>query len=344
MVTMKQAMLWEARDGVVACRLCAHRCKISDGKRGLCDVRLNSGGALQSLVYGKLISSAVDPIEKKPLYNFLPGTRSYSIATAGCNFRCDFCQNWQISQAVRDGAGIPGEDWTPEQVVAEAGSSGCASISYTYTEPTIFFEFAYDTALVAAREGLRNVFVTNGYQTPETVEKMAGVIDAANVDLKSFSDEFYKRLCGARLAPVLEAIRLMHEKGIFLEITTLVIPGENDRPEELGQIAEFIAGVSPEIPWHVSRYHPDYRHRGSSWTSSEGVIRAAEIGLASGLKYVYAGNLPAGRFENTYCPACGAELIARSGFSSWKTGLARAAGATGGACCGTCGARVNVVL
>jgi pyruvate formate lyase activating enzyme len=359
---MKQAMLWEARDGSAACRLCAHRCRIPDGERGLCGVRLNSGGVLQSLVYGKLISCAVDPIEKKPLYNFLPGTRSYSIATAGCNFHCDFCQNWQISQTTRDGGGIPGEDWTPEEVVAEAKSCGCASISYTYTEPTIFFEFAYDTALAAARQGLKNVFVTNGYQTPETVEKMAGAIDAANVDLKSFSDEFYKRLCGARIGPVLEAIRLMHEKRIFLEITTLVIPGENDRPEELRQIAEFIANVSPEIPWHVSRYHPDYKHRGAGWTSEASVFEAAEIGLAAGLKYVYAGNLPAGKFENTYCPACGAELIARSGFSSRKTGLAGTVGAAGGeggeggtggtdaasgaggASCATCGAPVNVVL
>ena len=341
---MKQAMLWETREGVVGCLLCAHRCRIPEGKRGLCGVRLNSGGVLQSLVYGKLISCAVDPIEKKPLYNFLPGSRSYSIATAGCNFFCDFCQNWQISQITRDGAEIPGEDWTPEAVVAEAKSCGCASISYTYTEPTIFFEFAYDTALAAAREGLKNVFVTNGYQTPETVEKMAGAIDAANVDLKSFSDQFYRRLCKARLQPVLEAIRLMREKGIFLEITTLVVPGENDRPEELGQIAEFIASVSPEIPWHVSRFHPDYKHRGAGWTSSESVFEAAKIGLASGLKYVYAGNLPAGRFENTYCPACGAELIARSGFSSKKTGLASAASGQRGASCGKCGAPVNVVL
>jgi len=318
---MKEAMLWRPKDGLALCFLCSHHCKIEGGKRGLCGVRLNKEGTLYTLVYGKLISRAIDPIEKKPLYNFLPGTRSYSIAAPGCNFFCDFCQNWQISQMTHANGTIYGEDVTPEDVVTDARSYGCESISYTYTEPTIFFEFAYDTAVLAHKAGIKNVFVTNGYQTPETAEKMAGVIDAANVDLKSFSDQFYKSHCGARLAPVLNSIRLMHEKGIFLEITTLVIPGENDSERELKQIAEFIASVSPEIPWHVSRFHPDYKTQDKDWTPAETVFQAAAIGEAAGLKFVYAGNLPGGKYEHTYCPGCGTKVIERSGFSSKKVGL-----------------------
>jgi pyruvate formate lyase activating enzyme len=334
---MNEAMLWTPPDGVPLCVLCAHRCAVAEGKRGLCGVRQNVGGRLQSLVYGKLVSTAVDPIEKKPLFNFLPGTRSYSIAGAGCNFFCDFCQNWQISQATHEGDRIPGEDFTPEEVVSEARAYRCASISYTYTEPTIFFEFAYETARLAGQAGLKNVFVTNGYQTAETVEKMAGTIDAANVDLKSFRDEFYRVRCRARLAPVLEAIRLMHAAGIFLEVTTLVIPGENDSPGELRQIAEFIASVSRSIPWHVSRFHPDYKLDHKGWTPADTVFEAVKLGRAAGLKYVYAGNLPAGEYEHTYCPGCGALAIERSGFSSKQVGLR-------GKSCIKCGKDLDVVV
>ncbi len=333
---MREAILWKSKNGVLLCFLCAHRCVIEDSKRGLCGVRFNSTGRLYTLVYGKLISRAIDPIEKKPLYNFLPGTRSYSIATPGCNFFCDFCQNWQISQMTHGDGSIYGEDFTPEQVVAEARSYKCESISYTYTEPTIFFEFAYDTAKLARRAGLKNIFVTNGYQTPETIDKMAEVIDAANIDLKSFSDDFYKNRCGARLAPVLKAIRLMHARGIFIEITTLVIPGENDGRDELKQIADFIASVSREIPWHVSRFHPAYKRYDADSTASDTIFEAAEIGKASGLRYVYAGNLPAGRYENTYCPTCGAKAIERSGFCSKNTGL-------DGRECRKCGNELNIV-
>jgi pyruvate formate lyase activating enzyme len=291
---------------------------------------------LYSQVYGKLISRAIDPVEKKPLYHFQPGSRTYSVATAGCNFFCDFCQNWQISQLTHDGGGIAGEDFTPEDVVADAVAHRCKSISYTYTEPTIFFEFAYDTGLLAHEAGLKNIFVTNGYQTPQTVEKMSGVIDAANVDLKSFSDNFYKARCRARLAPVLEAIKAMHGAGIFLEITTLIVPGENDSPDELRQIAEFIASVSPEIPWHVSRFHPQYKQTGKDWTPSDIIFSALEMGEAAGLRHLYAGNLPAARYENTYCPECGSTLIVRSGFSSKSGGL-------DGDKCLACGRRLNMV-
>lgn len=333
---MKEAMLWRPKDGNTQCYLCAHRCNIKDGERGLCGVRLNSKGTLYSLVYGKLISRAIDPIEKKPLYHFLPGTRSYSIATAGCNFFCDFCQNWQISQMTHEDGSIYGEEFTPEEIAADAKTRQCESVSYTYTEPTIFFEFAYDTARIARGMGLKNTFVTNGYQTPETIEKMAEVIDAANVDLKAFSEGFYGERCGARLAPVLKAIRLMHEKGIFLEITTLIVPGENDKKEEIKQIADFIVSVSPEIPWHVSRFHPQYKQTAKDWTRADVIFEALEMGKASGLKYLYAGNLPGGKYENTYCPRCGAPVIERSGFSSRTIGLS-------GNHCSNCGEALNVV-
>jgi pyruvate formate lyase activating enzyme len=322
---MKEAYLWSAKDGVAMCHLCAHRCRIEEGGRGVCSVRENRGGTLYSLVYGKLISRAIDPIEKKPLYHFLPGTTTYSIATAGCNFRCDFCQNWQISQITQLSGGICGEEATPDEIAADAERHGCKSIAYTYTEPTIFFELAYDTALVARRSGLKNIFVTNGYQTPETVEKMAGVIDAANVDLKSFRDEFYKERCGARLAPVLGAIKLMHDSGIFLEITTLI-----------GELAAFIASVSPVIPWHVSRFHPQYKQTDKERTPAETIFEALEIGRKAGLKYVYAGNLPAGKYENTYCPGCGELAVERSGFSSRPEGLS-------GGRCRKCGQDLNIV-
>ena len=330
-------MLWKPKDGKAMCVLCAHRCVIEEGRRGLCGVRENSGGTLYALTYGRLISRAVDPIEKKPLYNFLPGTRSYSIAAAGCNFFCDFCQNWQISQVTHGGRDLYGEEFSAEEVVAEAKACGCASVSYTYTEPTIFFEFAYDAARLAHQSGLKNVFVTNGYQTPETVEKMTGLVDAANVDLKAFSDDFYRKRCRARLAPVLDAIRLMHQSGIFIEVTTLVIPGENDSREELKQLAGFIASVSPDIPWHVSRFHPDYKLQDADATPPETIFDAAEIGKASGLRFVYAGNLPAGKYEHTYCPGCGALVLERSGFASRNAGL-------DGRKCRKCGRSLNVIV
>jgi len=334
---MKEAMLYEIRDGDAVCHLCAHRCRVGDGARGKCGVRLNQGGKLYSLVYGKLIAHGVDPIEKKPLYHFLPGTGSFSIATAGCNFFCDFCQNWQISQMSHDGGQIYGEDFTPQAVVAEARSAGCSSIAYTYTEPTIFFEFAYDCGVLAHEAGLKNVFVTNGYQTPEAVERMTGVVDAANVDLKSFSDDFYGDRCGARLAPVLKAIELMHGAGIFLELTTLLIPGENDSEDEIESMAGFIASVSPDIPWHISRFHPQYKQTGKEWTPVGTIMGAVEIGKRAGLKYIYPGNLPAGDLEHTYCPGCGQKAVERAGFASRNVGM-------DGRKCSACGEDLNFVI
>ena len=333
---LREAMLYrKGEEGACECLLCCHRCRIAPGKRGICRVRENRNGTLVSLVYGKLVTAHVDPIEKKPLYHFQPGTLSMSIATVGCNFHCDYCQNWQISQAAE--SGIRGEFTSPEDLVGAAKARNCPSISYTYTEPTIFFEYAFDCANLARAEGMRNCFVTNGYQTPETIEKMAGVIDAANVDLKAFNDDFYRRRCKARLAPVLEAIRLMHAAGIHVEVTTLLIPGYNDDENELKGLAEYLAGVSRDIPWHVSRYHPDYRFDGARATPAERILRALKIGEEAGLRYLYAGNMPGGEYENTRCPHCGATVIERVGFSARVVGL-------DGNNCAECGKKLPIIV
>jgi len=313
---IKEAMLWRAgEERRVECFLCAHRCLIAPGKFGVCGVRQNMEGKLFSHVYGEVIAAHIDPIEKKPLYHFLPGTTSFSIATLGCNFRCPFCQNWQISQAGRKGEALGGgQALSPPEIVAAAVKRGCRSISYTYTEPTIFFEFAYDTAKLARAAGLANVFVTNGYMTPEALRVIQPYLDAANVDLKAFRDETYKKVCGARLEPVLDSIRLMHELRIWVEVTTLVVPGMNDGDEELSAIARFIASVSPDIPWHISRFHPDYQYTQTPATPVETLRKAAALAKEAGLRFVYIGNVW-GEAETTRCPRCGKVLIRRSGFS-----------------------------
>jgi pyruvate formate lyase activating enzyme len=332
---MEEASLWrKAEGGRADCLLCSHRCKVAPGKRGVCGVRENREGTLYSLNYGRLISRAVDPIEKKPLYHFLPGTTSYSIATVGCNFRCRFCQNWQISQH-RPRETFPGERASPEDVVRDAARRGCASIAYTYTEPTIFWEFARDTGRLAHGRGIANVFVTNGYQTPEAVEAMTGVIDAANVDLKAFTDDFYRELCGARLGPVLESIPAMRAAGIHVEVTTLVIPGRNDSEAELRKIASFVGGVSPDIAWHVSRFHPDYELTDAHWTPAESLERAVRAGREAGLRHVYVGNVASGETD-TVCPSCGTVVIRRRGYATAVVALE-------GSTCAECGAALPVV-
>jgi pyruvate formate lyase activating enzyme len=313
---MKEAMLYERLDGgKVRCALCAHRCTIAPGRRGICHVRENRDGTLQSLVYGRLIAMNVDPIEKKPLFHFLPGSLSFSIATVGCNFRCLHCQNYDISQFGRDhpAAPIPGRAATPEDVVSAALRTGCRSISYTYTEPTIFMEFAIETATLARKQGLANVFVSNGFMTPESARAIAPVLDADNIDLKG-DDEFYKKVCGARVGPVRETIALMRALGVWVEVTTLIIPGYNDRDETLRDIARFLASVDKAIPWHVSRFHPTYKLLDAPPTPAASLQRAREIGRAEGLRYVYTGNVPGDRGEHTLCPSCGRTLVEREGF------------------------------
>lgn len=304
---------------MVHCFLCSHHCKIPPSRFGICAVRKNEAGSLKTLVYAEAISVAVDPIEKKPLYHFFPGSTSFSIATLGCNFRCGFCQNWQISQANKKNNNTRGSKLMPEEVVARAKKSGSKSISYTYTEPTIFFEYAFDTAKIAKTQGLYNNFVTNGYMTKQALETVHPFLDAANVDLKSFSEDFYKNNCAAHLEPVLDSIRLMKKLGIWLEITTLVVPGLNDSEAELTQIARFIASVGVGIPWHVSRYHPDYKMIDNKPTPIQTLKLAKRIGDTAGLRYVYMGNVFEG--NNTYCYNCKSLLIARRGFSVTRLGL-----------------------
>ncbi len=311
------AYLYERlEDKKVRCNLCNHRCLIKEGKRGICGVRENQDGILKTLVYGRLIAQHVDPIEKKPLYHVLPGSLSYSIATVGCNFKCRFCQNADIAQLPADRKGmIVGDLYSPEDVVSAAEQANCQSIAYTYTEPTVFFEFAYDTARLAHEKGILNVFVTNGYMTSEALHMIRPYLDAANVDLKAFNDDFYKEQCSAKRKHVMETLKLMKSLGIFVEVTTLLIPGLNDDRGELQQLASFIAdALGPETPWHISRFHPTYKLTDRPPTPAESIHQARRIGLDAGLRYVYSGNLPGDEGENTVCYSCGLGLIERWGY------------------------------
>jgi pyruvate formate lyase activating enzyme len=333
-----EALLYEKEaENRVRCGLCAHRCRIDPGERGVCGVRENREGTLLSLVYGAIVAENVDPIEKKPLFHLLPGSRSFSIATAGCNFRCSFCQNHEISQMPRKKGQIVGRERTPAEVVEQALRSGSRSIAYTYTEPTVYFEFAFDTAEIAREKGLKNVFVTNGYMTPGMLELIAPSLDAANVDLKAFRDDFYKKQCGARLQPVLDSLRKMKELGIWVEVTTLLIPGLNDGGEELRELAAFIVSLGAETPWHISRFHPQYRMTETPPTPDESIHWAAEIGRSAGLKYVYSGNLPGDPGENTNCARCGRLLIGRCGFSIERLDLK-------GSACPNCGTPLDGIF
>ncbi|MEF3168965.1 MAG: AmmeMemoRadiSam system radical SAM enzyme [Deltaproteobacteria bacterium] len=320
---MQEARFYEKRkDMSVSCRLCSHHCTIAAGKRGICGVRENQAGTLMSLVYGKLVSENLDPIEKKPLFNFLPGSTSYSIATVGCNFQCAHCQNWEISQYPRlHHDEIIGMGRSPNAVVDEAVLSGARSISYTYVEPTIFYEFAYDCSALARKKMLKNVFVSNGYMTPEVTRELATVIDAINIDIKAFTEKFYHKFCKARLAPVLDTVKLMHELGVWVEVTTLIIPGHNDSPEELREIAQFIHSVDPSIPWHVTAFYPHYQMLDVPPTPASTLRMARDIGLAQGLRFVYEGNIPGEGGENTFCPSCGTMVISRHGFRILKNNL-----------------------
>ncbi|MEW6673646.1 MAG: AmmeMemoRadiSam system radical SAM enzyme [Thermodesulfobacteriota bacterium] len=332
-----EACLYEPlKEQTVKCNLCNHRCLIRSGKRGICNVRENWDGILNTLVYGRLIAQHIDPIEKKPVFHLCPGSRSYSIATVGCNFKCLFCQNADIAQMPSDRSGmIVGDSIGPEEVVAAAIRSGCRSISYTYTEPTVYFEFAYDTAKLAHEKNLLNVFVTNGYMTPEALRMISPYLDAANVDLKSFSDIYYKKYCGARLEPVKETLILMKSLNVLVEITTLLVPGLNDEKTELEGLARFIAeSLGPETPWHISRFHPTYKLTDRPPTPLKSLIIARDIGLAAGLKYVYLGNAPGENGESTNCPGCGKLLIKRWGFTIQKNRLKQGR-------CPDCDARVD---
>ena len=337
-LAMYEAKLYSSlSDEKVRCYLCSHRCIISEGKRGVCGVRENQGGKLYSLVYDKVVAIHVDPIEKKPFFHFQPGSRSLSIATVGCNFKCKFCQNYSISQHPFYSKSIPGEEISPEEIVETALGNDCQSISYTYTEPTVFFELAYDTGVKARKLGLSNTFVTNGFMTHEAIDEMCDFLDAANVDLKSFSEQFYREYCNGRLDGVLSSIEYLHKKGIWVEITTLIIPGLNSSREEIREIAKFIKSVSPSIPWHVSAFHPDYKMLQLSTTPIHLLEEAYRIGKEEGLEFIYCGNVPGHPMEKTRCPGCGMVLIERRGFYVSKNELKENK-------CPKCGRSIPVIL
>ncbi len=332
---MREALLWKPlSEKRVQCELCSHFCLISDGGRGRCGVRENHGGALFTLVADRVAAANLDPIEKKPLYHFLPGTTSFSIGTMGCNLECGFCQNWSLSQPPRAGRPVEGQEVTPERLVRTALELDAASIAYTYSEPTVFFELVQATARLAQEAGLANVLVSNGFMSPRCLDALGPLVQAANIDLKAFTERFYAELCGARLKPVLENLQRIRRLGWHLEVTTLVIPGWNDSDGELADIAAFIAEkLGPHTPWHVSRFHPTYRLTDRSPTPVERLEAAWRIGRAAGLTFVYVGNVPGHDTNSTACPHCGCVCIERTGFTVRAILLADGA-------CPSCGAAV----
>lgn len=330
---MKKALLYkQIKENTVRCTACKQYCTITPGSTGICGVRQNRAGDLHLLVYGKASAVNIDPIEKKPLYHFLPNTRIFSIGTVGCNFACSFCQNWDLAQVTKRlkeellrkkqtelidiEVGKYGYDLPPEALIKTCLEQNIPSIAFTYNEPTIFFEYLYDTARMAHKKGIKCVMVSNGYTSQEALALLHEYIDAYNIDLKSFSEEFYQNICRAKLAPVLETIKEVYNYGIWLEITTLVIPGKNDSDEELVSIASFIADLDPNIPWHISAFFPQYKMQDVPPTSRQALIRAYDIGKSAGLKYIYVGNIIDDERSHTYCPVCGKIMIRRNGFFS----------------------------
>lgn len=333
---MKEAMFYEQQENsAVRCHLCPHRCKINDTKRGICGVRENRNGTLYSLVYGKAVAKGIDPIEKKPLFHFHPGAMSYSVATVGCNLNCKNCQNFSISQMPKgSNKRIVGEETSPQEIVAAAKDYDCRIIAYTYTEPTIYFEYAYDTARLAHEAGISNVFVSNGYTTEEAIRAIAPYLDAVNIDLKGLSEDLYLKNCGGHLDPVLNAIKLYKSLDVWVEVTTLVIPTLNDSEDDLRAIAEFIKGVGVDIPWHISQFYPTYKLTHIAPTPVSALRTARAIGLETGLRYVYEGNVPGEGEENTYCYQCGELLIQRVGFQILANNLKDSK-------CTSCGAKID---
>lgn len=333
---MKEALFYQTDGDTVICGLCSHRCRIKDKRRGICGVRENQRGTLYTLSYGKISAEHTDPIEKKPLFHFLPGSLSYSVATVGCNFRCLHCQNYSLSQVGHQIQRIPHLTKKPGEVVDTAVRSGCRSISYTYSEPTVFFEFAYDCARLAQDRGLKNVFVSNGYMTSEAAAMLSEVVDGINIDIKAFSEEFYTETCGGSLQQVLDNVRSFWGAGVWVETTTLIIPGLNDSDAELQNLAEFIRSVDPELPWHVSAFRPTYKMIDRPPTSSTVLRKARDIGHSAGLKHVYIGNVHGGGGEDTLCPSCAQTVIYRRGFVVHKNLLSAGS-------CPSCSAEISGV-
>ena len=301
-------------DGRIICEACSQRCKLKEGEYGICGIRKVENGELQLLTYGRAAAVHIDPVEKKPMFHFLPGSKSFSFGTVGCNFSCKFCQNFDISQYPKEhDHRIFGEELSPQTAVDLALENGCQSISYTYNEPIVFFEYTYDTAKLAHEKGLKNIYVTSGYETHKAIDLLAPYVDGMNIDIKGFTDQFYKEICGARLKPVLDCVKYAHSKGIWIEVTTLLIPGKNDSDEEIRGIAEFIYDLDPAMPWHLSAFYPMYKMLDVPPTPASTLRRAYDIGKEVGLKYVYVGNIDDEAHESTYCPSCGKIVIDRKG-------------------------------
>lgn len=312
--------------------LCRHYCNLKEGQTGICGVNKNEGNRLVNLVYGKAAALNIDPIEKKPLYHFLPGTTALSLGTVGCNLKCPFCQNWQISQT---GDISFSEEVSPAQIVDLAVKNNCKTIAYTYNEPSIFYPFAHDIAVLAKQHGIKNIFVSNGMESPEAVNDMKGIIDAFNIDLKSFNTDFYKKTLKGSLEGVLDTLKLLRKNGFWIEVTTLIVPGENDSDAELNDIANFIANeLGNHTPWHISAFYPQYKMLDKKRTSLQSLQKAYETGLQKGLKYVYKGNVAEPGI--TVCPDCGRELIVRNGYYVSKYNLDNGA-------CKYCGTKIEGV-
>jgi len=319
----------------VQCLLCPKQCVLGPEERGDCRVRINYQGELVTLVYGKPCSVHKDPIEKKPMFHFLPGTYAFSLATAGCNLHCKFCQNWEISQVNPEDS--ENMDLSPQAVVDNALQSGCRSIAYTYSDPIIFYEYTYDSSVLARRAGIKNILVTAGFINEKPWRKLCEVTDGANIDLKAYSEDFYREICNGQLEPVLRAIKVAGEMGVAVEITNLIVPTLNDDPELIKRMCGWILdNVGPEYPLHFSRFFPQYQLRGLPPTSSESLIRAREIALSLGLDYVYIGNVQVEGAEDTYCPNCKKLLVQRQGYRVGEINLADGA-------CKFCGTKIKGV-
>jgi len=333
-----KSYLYEKLNGEVRCKTCWHRCKIKEGKTGICRVRKNEGGELLVMNYGMVSSVALDPVEKKPLNNFKPGSKVLSFGSVSCNFRCQHCQNFEISFADLNYPYIREID--PDTVLRMCIERNAGGVAWTYNEPAIWHEFALDSSKLVKEYGYYVVYVTNGYMTPEAVDQFEGVLDAANVDVKAFSEDFYRKICHARLEHVLETVEYLYRKGVFIEITYLIIPGENDSREELEDFCRWVAEVSPRIPVHFSRFHPDYRMLDKPPTPVDKIEEAIEIAKREGIEYVYAGNVWGHRYENTYCPNCGELLIEREGFYVYNINLVKDSPPK----CPGCGYAQNIIL
>jgi len=326
---IREASYYKAlRDKAVQCQLCPHFCTIKDGERGKCEVKENRKGILYSLVYGKACSADCDPIEKKPLYHFMPGEKAMSVATIGCNLHCKQCQNWQISQTKFEY--YPYITLLPQEVVDKTIESECGIIAYTYTEPTVFYEYMLDTAKIAKKQGIKNVIVSNGFINPEPLKELCKYIDGANIDLKSFSEGFYNEICDGRLEPVLKAIEILHENNVWVEITNLIIPTLNDKEEETKRLAEWVKRLDANIPLHFSAFYPTYKLQDITPTPDSILKKARKIALKAGLKYVYTGNIDDDEGSATFCPKCGKAVIKRKDFFVLQNNLKKGACSCGG--------------